>query len=90
MAECGRRLTATRGLRPQLPPTLSAPLRCHDDAAIWAAIMVGFVFLLRASEYCAASGGVPDFNKVLRGVDVSLQREGSACGQGVPSVVVLK
>ena len=51
------------------------PQRSLDDAVLWAALLLGFFFLLRVSEYLApehADGG----KKGLRGIDLTPRRDG--------------
>ena len=46
------------------------PRKCPNDAAAWAAILVGFFFLLRASEYVKSDGSKVDNGRGLRGCDL--------------------
>ena len=46
-----------------------------DSAVLWAALLLGFFFLLRASEYLAPEGS-EDTTKGLRGVDVVPRSQG--------------
>jgi hypothetical protein len=47
-----------------------------DGLTIWAAILLAFFFLLRASEYCAADAVGTDAGKGVRGVDITFKKGG--------------
>ena len=51
--------------------------RNWNDAAMWAALNVGFYFLLRASEYVKSEGTKLKENRGLRGCDVIPRRNGT-------------
>ena len=51
--------------------------RTSEGSLLWAALCIGFFFLLRASEYLDT--GYVDANKGLRGGDVKLQEGGCPC-----------
>ena len=47
-----------------------------DDAVLWAAIVVGWFFLLRAGEFLAVDGAPWQLDRVLRGMDVQPRLNG--------------
>ncbi len=49
-----------------------------DRVVLFAAVLTAFFFLLRAGEYCYA-GGV-DLQRILRGRDVALKKDGVPVG----------
>jgi hypothetical protein len=55
----------------------------ENRVALDAALKIGYFYLCRASEYIRS--GVPDYSKIMRGLDVRLRCEGShAQASGVP------
>ena len=56
------------------------PRASHGDAMMWAAIMLAYFFLLRASEYTAADQSGLDTGKGVRGIDLQAKRAGEAAG----------
>eukprot|EP00972_Heterocapsa_arctica_P046420 6850622-Heterocapsa_arctica.AAC.1 len=57
------------------------PKRSRNDAAVWAAMTLGFFFLRRASEYVEPGAGK---EKCLRISDVKLLKNGQAVKPGEP------
>lgn len=60
-----------RHARARLQPDSSA-----DGAMVWAALLLAFFFLLRASEYCASNSAGTDVGKGVRGMDLTFKRQG--------------
>jgi hypothetical protein len=52
-------------------------LKNKDDTVRWAAVCIGFLFLLRGGEYMAHDGVGFDLPKALRGADVTFWRNGA-------------
>jgi hypothetical protein len=51
-----------------------------DDAILWMALNLAFFFLLRIGEY--AQSGEIDMERILRGLDISQQRDGARTTRG--------
>jgi hypothetical protein len=54
-------------------------LRPEEDAAgrmLWAAVLLAFFFLLRASEYCSSDSAGTDTGKGARGADLTFKKDG--------------
>ena len=52
------------------------PKERHDDAMIYFAVLIGFFFLLRASEYVVSQGFQPIASRGLRGCDIQARKNG--------------
>ena len=74
-----------RGIRKRLNPK-----RVHNDAVVWATLLLAFMFLMRAGEYCLHDGAGIDPKRGLRGVDVAPRCKGCVVGSfaGADEVVI--
>ena len=79
-------LKRTQGAaHPKMPATFpmlellaaSVDLQCLEHRTVWTGLLMGFCFLMRASEYLAGNDGSWDMDKVVRWEDVTFRRNGA-------------